>query len=122
MLKPIHRGQPMGNLVRMVIRSLQATLVATGAMIIELAPALALDDSNTGAGHELHERSRGAASRRRRPTRRQYGSFSCCTNVRGCQWPAYCTVEARSDVREWRRRSARRIEGICIFQQAGRRL
>jgi uncharacterized protein len=50
MLKPIHRRLHIGNLVRMGIRFLQVALVAPGAMIIELAPAHALDDSNTSAG------------------------------------------------------------------------
>ena len=49
MMKPIYRSQHIGNPVRMVIRFLQVALVAPGAMIIELAPALALDDSNTSA-------------------------------------------------------------------------
>jgi TPR repeat protein len=50
MLKPIHRSPQISNLVRVGIRFLQVALVAPGAMIIELAPALALDDSNTSAG------------------------------------------------------------------------
>jgi TPR repeat protein len=50
MLKPIHRSLHIGNLVRMGIRFLQVALVAPGAMIFEVAPAHALDDSNTSAG------------------------------------------------------------------------
>jgi uncharacterized protein len=50
MLKPIYHSLHIGNLVRTVTRFLQVALVAPGAMIIELAPALALDGSNTGAG------------------------------------------------------------------------
>jgi hypothetical protein len=50
MLKPIYRSLHIGSLVRMGIRFLQVALVAPGAMIIELAPAHALDDSNASAG------------------------------------------------------------------------
>ena len=50
MLKPVYRSLLIGNLVRMVIRFLQVALVAPGAIIFELAPAHALDDSNTSAG------------------------------------------------------------------------
>jgi hypothetical protein len=47
MLKPIHLNLRIGNLVRMGLRFLQVAIVAPGAMIIELAPALALDNSDT---------------------------------------------------------------------------
>jgi uncharacterized protein len=50
MLKSIYRILHIGNLVRMGIRFLRVALVASAAMIIELAPAHALDDSNTSAG------------------------------------------------------------------------
>jgi uncharacterized protein len=50
MLKPIYRSTYIGDLVRMVIRFLRVALVAPGAIIIELAPALALDNSNASAG------------------------------------------------------------------------
>ena len=49
MLRTTYRNQYAGNLVCMVIRFMQVALVAPGAMIIELAPAHALDNSNTSA-------------------------------------------------------------------------
>jgi hypothetical protein len=45
MLKSTYRSLRLGNLVRMIIRFLQVALAASGAIIIELAPALALDNS-----------------------------------------------------------------------------
>jgi TPR repeat protein len=47
MLKSIYRSLRLGNLARRVIRFLQVALAASGAIIIELAPALALDNSDT---------------------------------------------------------------------------
>jgi TPR repeat protein len=50
MLKSIYRRIPLSSLARMVIRFLQVALAASGAIIIELAPALALNNSDTSAG------------------------------------------------------------------------
>jgi uncharacterized protein len=49
MLKPIHRDPNNARLTHMVIRFLQVALIATGGMIIKLAPALALDNSAANA-------------------------------------------------------------------------
>jgi uncharacterized protein len=50
MLKPTYRSLHIGSLVYVVIRFLKVAAIAPGAMIIELAPAFALDNSNTSAG------------------------------------------------------------------------
>ena len=50
MLKSAYRSLTIGNLARMVIRFLQGALAAAGAIIIALAPALALDKSDTSGG------------------------------------------------------------------------
>ena len=50
MLKPTHRNPHHGGLAHMAFRFLQVALIAPGAVIIKLAPALALDDSVASEG------------------------------------------------------------------------
>ena len=50
MLNLIYRGLSISNFARMVIGFLQVALAASGAIIIEMAPARALDDSGTSGG------------------------------------------------------------------------
>jgi TPR repeat protein len=50
MLRLIYKKSRSGNLVPIVIRLLQLALVAPGAIIIEFAPALALDNSDANGG------------------------------------------------------------------------
>ena len=86
MLKPIYSSPRVGNLARMVIRLLQVALVAPGAIVIELAPALALNNSNASGGKRapVTNFASGQEALRigERPTRRQDGSFGCCTDLR----------------------------------------
>jgi uncharacterized protein len=53
MLRLICKKSRSGNLVPIVIRLLQLALVAPGAIIIEFAPALALDNSDANGGKRV---------------------------------------------------------------------
>ena len=50
MLKPTHRNPYTGSLDSVVIRFLRIALIVPGAVIIQLAPTLALDGSSAGTG------------------------------------------------------------------------
>ena len=49
MLKLTYHSRHIGSLIRMIIRFLRVVLIAPGAIIMELAPALALDGSDASA-------------------------------------------------------------------------
>ena len=50
MLKPTYRSQDINSLVRLIIGFLWVALLLPGAIIIQLAPALAFDGSDTSTG------------------------------------------------------------------------
>jgi TPR repeat protein len=49
MLNKIHHSRQIGRLVRLITSFRRVVLIAPGAIILQLAPALALDGSDTGA-------------------------------------------------------------------------
>jgi uncharacterized protein len=53
MCKLTHHNPHTGSLIRMIIRVLRVVLIAPGAIIMELAPALALDGSDPSAGKSV---------------------------------------------------------------------